>query len=167
MKRSVFVGAVAILLSALLATPALASNLRMDYKTGQPTYFQMWGTEFHRVETGGYDNQQSNLPCWPSHIWSYVHLNGSDAQCEWRHPTLKNREYDSWLAYITTSGTTTRAFYSTASQVIFNQYTHHGWSWLLGPDYVYDGFWLNDLHDGFNYSSSQKVDWDAIHVYFQ
>ena len=160
----------AMLSTILLGTwtgTAMAGNLRSDYKSNNTAYFIMWGDQFTRVETGGYDNPASNAPCWPSHVWSYVHLYTNDELAEWRHPDLKNMYYGEWQAYITTSGTRRRAVYSSYSgSMILNQYAYHGWTSIILNGYVQDGFYLGDGHDGYSWGSTQKVDWDAIHVYY-
>lgn len=121
MRRLLAVFILVIVATMAWTGVAAAGNLRSDYKSNNTDYFIMWGDEFTRVETGGYDNQVSNAPCWPSHIWSYVHLYTTDELAEWRHPDLKNMYYGEWQAYITTSGTSRRALYSTGSEVIINQ----------------------------------------------
>lgn len=155
-----------LMLVILVPAAAQASVTYSDWRLSTTTVFVKSGDEFTQVSTGGYSDSSTLWICYPANGWSYAHLGSTDESGAWKAYGKTNFYFGEWQAYITSSGTSTRARYSVTSGVTINQYAYHGFTSILKNGYYTTSAGLSDYHDGYNWSSGQKVAWDAVRFYY-
>jgi len=165
-KSKYLIGLIAMVLLFALPATVFAAVTYSDYRWTTPTIFERYGPGWNNVTTGGFYDTSTYYICYPAHGWAYVNL-GSDQDIGIWHFPVSNRYFGELQAYITTSGTHRRAMYGWgAAYVILNQAIYHGWTSLYQNNYYYSSVRLTDYHDGYDYSATQKCDWDAIRMYY-
>lgn len=158
---------ITILLQLMLVSTALATVQYSDWRWSTPTIFEHFGDEWTQMSSGGYYNTSTNYKSYAAHGWSYAHLYTGDESAWWHYPTFNNNYYGEWQAYITSSGTHTRALYDSGGNIrVLNQYAVHGWTNLVSNGYMFNIGWLSDSHDGYTWSPTQQADFDGTRVYY-
>lgn len=155
------------MIQLVFASSVIGAVKYSDWRQSTPTIFERWGSEWTQVSSGGYYNTGTSYKCYAANGWTYAQLGSSRENGHWKYPSFTERWYGEWQAYITSSGTHTRAKYvSGPHYTILNQYTVHGWTSLITNGYMSSGGWLNDYHDGYGWWSGQKTAYDATRVYY-
>lgn len=157
-----------VLLVSLMPNTAFAAVTYSDWRWSTPDVFYRGGSEWVQQSSGGYDNAYTYWKCYPANGWTYATLNGTREYGYWYTPQ-KPYYTGNIQAYITSYGTTRRCNYYAgyASYWGFNQYAVHGFCTLWSSTGGYAGsVYLSDFHDGLDWSSGQKVAYDAMRVYY-
>jgi hypothetical protein len=164
---------VSVVTAALLVLPAVASASvkYADYRqTSDSSIFVKHDSngdgDWHHVTSGGYVDSDTDWPCHVTHGWSWTSGYDRDEWATWNLHGVNAFWYGEFQAYITTSGTNPGASYMTyGSELIFNQYTHHGWCKLCGSGYYDQTAYLDDA-DWVYGTTNTQTDWDAIRIYY-
>ena len=168
-KRGLLLFTTAMLACGALAGPALASVTYSDYRqTNNASIFYKHPDDdgFTHHTSGGYVNTVVNWECHEPHGSSTCTRSAPDDYANWFTYKSGSYNFTQWQAYITTSGTDTRADYTATGDAIVNQYTVHGWTTVLDDDYNPGHVSLDDHHDGVGWWSGQQADWDAVRLYY-
>lgn len=169
LRRRLLLVSVITLAWGVLAAPALASVTYSDYRQSSDAsifYKHTYDDGFTHSTSGGYVNTATNWECKGTHGWSGCTRSTPDDYANWFTYKTGSYNFSQWQAYITTSGTDTRADYTATGDAIVNQYTVHGWTTVLNDDYCPGHVRLDDYHDGVGWWSGQQADWDAVRLYY-
>ncbi|MCL6473077.1 MAG: hypothetical protein K6T91_09780 [Firmicutes bacterium] len=156
------------LLALLMPSIASASVTYSDWRWSTPDVFSRYGSEWTQQYSGGYDNSSTYWKCYPANGWTYATLNATRESGTW-HTPAQPYATGNVQAYITVYGTSRRVNYFCGyySHYYVNQYSIHGWYTVFNStEGGYGHVSSEDFHDGYQWSSDQKVCFDAVRIYY-